>query len=276
MQDKLEKILVKLAEIGLYPALGVEIEFYVIGEGYDDQVQELLTKIAEVTGLEIQQEKGFKQFEIASEVYNNIFNLIAFVQEIKETILKIGNNYPRTEVSFNPKPYLDDYGSGMHFHMSLLDGKGFNIFNVYDTLHENTDLLKVIGGILKTLNKSLYIITGDDDGEFARLRSSKMSPTKVSWGKNNRTTAIRIPDSSPFNRNRRIEFRVPSAQADPSKVVLFLLTAAFYGIKLGIVPQNCTYGDANEEDLEKIHSNSHDAKNSFCFWEIFELICKNT
>jgi glutamine synthetase len=278
VQEKINQILNKFHENSLCPAFGVEIEFYIIGKGCEEDIHKIISQISNITGLEIQKEKGYRQYEIASVIYYNLYDLINFVEIFKEKIVNMNSLNRQLEITFRPKPYKDDYGSGMHLHISLIDSYGINLFNNCNEILGNEILMHSIGGILELLNQSLYMLTGDDESEFERLNICCMSPTNISWGKNNRTTAIRIPDSSPFNRNRRIEFRVPSAQSEILSVVLFLLTSTLYGIKHSAKPSSCIYGNADSDiyNLEKIHSNLKDAKNGFHFWEIFEEICRST
>ena len=60
---------------------------------------------------------------------------------------------------------------------------------------------------------------GNDHNEYQRIEPRFMAPVNLSWGGNNRTTAIRIPGTNKLNR--RIEFRVPSANCNPGKVIIF-------------------------------------------------------
>ncbi len=277
MQDKVSKILKKFHENSLYPGLGVEIEFYILGKGSEEDVNNILAQVSNTTKLEVQQEKGYRQYEIASDVYYDVYDLINFVKNFQRNIREINDLNDQLEITFNPKPYKDDYGSGMHIHMSLLDPYGINLFNSLNEMSQNTMLMNAIGGILMLLNQSLYMLTGDDESEFERFNVCYMSPTNISWGKNNRTTAVRIPDSHPCSRNRRIEFRVPSAQSEILSVVLFVLTSTFYGIKHSVKPLNCIYGNAHNDmyALQPIHKNLKDTKDDFYFWKIFEEICSN-
>jgi glutamine synthetase len=271
VQCKIEKILKKLAKLGLRPLLGVEIEFYIIGS----ITKKILDKIASEINLPIENEKGHCQYEIASQIFTNPLLLIDFVNITKENLIKTATKY-NLDISFDPKPYNFSHGSGIHIHLSLIDKNNENIFNRCDTVDLNSLLLNSIGGVLKLLNSSLYMIISDNDNEFNRLHLSDMAPSTVSWGKNNRTTAVRIPDSHPFNRNRRIEFRVPSAQSDITNCVIFLLTSVIYGIEENVQPNSCIYGNAKDShyNLEPLHKNASDMKKNFTFWKVFHKVCK--
>jgi glutamine synthetase len=271
MQEKksaLEKILFLLEKENLEPFLGGEIEFYLL-QVEEKEAQELLQAIEEKTGLKVEKEKGFHQYEIITSMKKS-FEIIEEISRIQKILL----SFPK--ISLKPKPYLEDYGSALHLHLSLWQ-KGENLFNREKNLEDNFLLMKSIGGILSILNPSLYLITGSDPEEFLRFEKPLLSPSHLSWGKNNRTTAIRIPDSLPANRNRRIEFRLASAQTDPELLILLLLTGILYGIKKEMVKiPICLYGNSQDPqyNLEKLF-NLEKAKNAFSFWEIFEELCKN-
>lgn len=271
MRGYIEKILTKFTKIGLTPLLGAELEFYIIGS----VSEELLKNMTYQIGLPIEKEKGVGQYEIASQVFSDPFLLIDFIERTREKLLTIAKNN-NIKISFDPKPYKFDYGSGMHIHLSLIDKTNVNIFNHYDTIDGNLTILNSIGGILKLLNQSLHMIITEEENEFDRLHLSEMSPSTVSWGKNNRTTAVRIPDSHPYNRNRRIEFRVPSARSNIASSILFLLTSVIYGVEEKIQPGICIYGNAKDShySLIPLHKNVNDMKKDFHFWEIFQAICK--
>lgn len=271
MEDHIKKILTKFTGLGLTPLLGVELEFYIIG----NVSEELLKTITSETGLAIEAERGNGQYEVASHTFIDPFLLIDFIEKTKVKLLTIAKSY-KVKISFDPKPYKFDHGSAIHIHLSLLDKNNVNIFNLYDTVDSNLAILNSIGGILTLLNQSLYMIITQEENEFHRLHLSEMSPSTVSWGKNNRTTAVRIPDSHPCNRNRRIEFRVPSAKSDIASCILFLLTSVVYGIKEKIQPGVCIYGNAKDShyNLKSLHKNANDMKQDFRFWEIFQAICR--
>ena len=270
ISDDLSSVLNELSNLGLKPLLGVELEFYILGAVSD----QLLKAITAETGIEVQKEKGINQYEIATDTFDSVLSLINYVNLIKEKIISIGVSYGVT-ISFRPKPFPNDYGSGMHIHMSFIDKDKNNIFNA-GAIDENRYLLHNIGGILHLLNMSLAMIIDHSKEEFDRLHNSQLTPSTVSWGKNNRTTAIRIPDSHPSNRNRRIEFRVPSASSDLSNCIIFLLTSAIYGIKKMLLPGDCIYGNANDTtyNLVSLHKNVDDMKIAFRFWDIFNDLFK--
>jgi glutamine synthetase len=268
--DKIILFITKLEEYKLQVVCGAEIEFYLLNIPEKVRADQLIIEIEKSLNKKIEKEKGLLQYELITEP-QNILQLLEELHLLKTKLL----SFP--EVSLKPKPFLNDYGSALHLHISLWRD-GVNLFNQGDTIEENQLLVESLAGILEILNPSLYLITGDDPEEFLRLNNPLLSPSHLSWGKNNRTATIRIPDSPPHNRNRRIEFRLASAQTNPNLVVLFLLTGILYGIKKEIINlQPCLYGLSQDPqyNLEKLF-NLEEAKKAFSFWEIFKELCKDT
>ncbi len=78
---------------------------------------------------------------------------------------------------------------------------------------------------------------------YARFVAGSNAPLTVSWGANNRTTAIRLPDSA--HDNKRIEHRVAGADADPEHVIAAILKGLYSGLKNRVDPGPQIYGDAS-------------------------------
>jgi glutamine synthetase len=274
--DQIDLLLTVLRQrYSFFPVFAAEIEFYLTNTNNDLEV--ILSTIESITGLKVQSEKGYQQYEIATDIYDNPFKFIKTINSLRTDIATIAKNYG-VIANFEPKPYLNDYGSAMHFHMHLNNTHKYNIFNTNE-ITKNKFLLHTIGGILELLNKSLYMITGDDENEFKRFSSGFMAPINISWGKNNRTTVIRIPETNPLMKSRRIEFRAPSAQVCVSSVILFLTAATFYGLYNNVIPINCIYGNAHDDiyNLTGLCANLDEAKHCFSFHEIIcDLIKKCT
>ena len=134
--------------------------------------------------------------------------------------------------TFMAKPYGDTAGSGLHMHMSIVDENGQNVFD--DGSDEGSDVLRhAVGGILANLTE-LTLIFAPHRNSFRRLTPRAHAPTEVAWAYENRTTAVRIPNSS--NQNRRIEHRVAGSDANPYLVAAAVLGSALWGMERKIEP----------------------------------------
>jgi glutamine synthetase len=108
-----------------------------------------------------------------------------------------------------------------------------------------SDALKFsIGGLLATMRDTMAAFAPSAESQ-ARFTPGSMAPTTISWGANNRTVAIRLPDSA--HDNKRIEHRVASADADPGQVIAAILAGVHYGLKNRCDPGKQIHGDASLE-----------------------------
>ncbi|MFQ3306920.1 MAG: glutamine synthetase [Candidatus Midichloriaceae bacterium] len=258
---KIERSLLELKnEFGIKVKIGVEIEFYIrsinksvsIGDDVDLFIESL-----KGMGTDISEEKGLFQFEVQIAPTTSIMRLIKNIERTKDQIVNLGKNLD-LKVIYSPKPFDNTYGSSMHFHISIYDKKNYNIFG-HESITTNIYLNSVIASILENLNPCLHLLCGNNPEEYSRFAPNFMSPVNVSWGMNNRTTAIRIPDSNVLNR--RIEFRIPSASCDPKIIILFLLKTIQKGMHNKKIAQNLIYGIASDTqyDLVSLYQSAAEA-----------------
>lgn len=161
--------------------------------------------------------------------------------------------------SFMAKPYGEESGSGLHVHFSILDESGANVFN--NGTFEGSDVLQhAIGGLLAAMPECMLIFAPHLNS-YRRLRSGSHAPVNVAWGYENRTTALRVPDSP--NVARRIEHRVAGADANPYLVLSAILGAAFNGIENKLEAGEPLPGNAYESDCPRLPTTWSDAIATF-------------
>ena len=266
--DKLIDILNK--KFLIIPKFGVEIEFYLRDKNKElatiEKIKQFEAKLKE-KHLILEEEKGLNQFEIQTSYTSNIKQLLNKIHAIKSYLISIAEALS-LKVLFNPKPFKNDYGSSMHFHLSLHDKNDHNIFSK-GTINNNKPLNDVVSGVLSMLNQSLYFLCGDNLEEYKRFSPNFMSPVNISWGGNNRTTVIRIPES--HIDNRRIEFRLPSASCNAQRTIFFLLFASMYGMEFTSNTIDRIYGNAHDDQyhLTWLHNNPNDAKKHYMLDKIY-------
>jgi glutamine synthetase len=122
------------------------------------------------------------------------------------------------------KPHANLPGCSGHLHMSICDLNGNNQFsNTKDGVVGNI-MTHFLAGILKGL-PSIMAILAPTINSYKRLVENFWAPVNVSYGFENRTTAIRIiapPTCDP--KATRIEIRVPGADVNPHLVMAVTLT----------------------------------------------------
>ncbi|MFH1623511.1 MAG: glutamine synthetase family protein [Candidatus Aenigmatarchaeota archaeon] len=136
--------------------------------------------------------------------------------------------------TFMPKPVVGINGSGTHYHFSLVDKDGNNLF--YGDKQGNMSELSLhfIGGILEHF-KGLTLGVAPTENSRKRLLAGYEAPINRAWGHKNRSALVRIPSYSTESA-ARIEFREPDNTGNPYKTLAFILAAGLDGIERGIDP----------------------------------------
>jgi glutamine synthetase len=262
--DRAKKLIFFLSEVlqkefGFRLQVGIELEFFLKGSFS-------LESFSQYCNMEVIPERGNGQYEVNLEYSSDIELMIRRFYKAKK-LLESAAILSNVELDFSPKPFLNDYGSGAHYNLSLIDNNDKNIFSLSNSEHI---LNSIISSILELTNDSIYLMTGNSEIEFLRFVPGFMAPVNISWGGNNRTTLIRIPDSK--LNERRIEFRLPSSRMKLEYVLLFLLVAVIEGLRDIKEPPPKIYGNANDKqyNLEVIHQNITQAKKYFRFDKIID------
>ncbi|MEK3937452.1 hypothetical protein MKY41_19375 [Sporosarcina sp. FSL W7-1349] len=140
-------------------------------------------------------------------------------------------------VSFMPKPYSDVWGSGAHFNMGLVSStdSNENIFRNKDKSWTK-EAYAYTAGILRHA-PALAAITNPVVNSYKRLvprlvdGSPSWAPIKISYGHNNRTCMIRLPENRPAVENRSVD-----TAANTYLAGAFMLAAGLKGIREGLDP----------------------------------------
>lgn len=159
--------------------------------------------------------------------YDTALNMGDKMMWFKYIVKNVAKRYGKT-VTFMPKPIYGDNGSGMHIHMSLWkDGKNLFAGNKYAGLSEMA--LHYIGGVLKHA-PALCGIINPTTNSYKRLVPGFEAPTKLAYSFKNRSAAMRIPNSGPNPKAKRIEFRTPDPAANIYLAEAAILMAGLDGI----------------------------------------------
>lgn len=146
---------------------------------------------------------------------------------------------------FMAKPIEDYAGSGMHFHVSLLDEKGANVFAETPGEGWKPELLHALGGLRETMAESMLVFAPHLNS-WRRFANQSYAPVSTNWGVNNRSVALRVPAGD--LRARRIEHRPSGVDANPYLVATTVLAGILHGFdnKLDPGPETTGNGYADE------------------------------
>ena len=145
--------------------------------------------------------------------------------------------------SFMAKPFVDQAGSGMHIHASVLDRQGSNILAC--TPDAPGDALRHAIAGLQSASADCMLIFAPHANSYRRFVLNAFVPLNDCWGFNNRTVAMRIPHSDAANT--RIEHRISGADANPYMVTAAVLAGILHGLESRRDPGPPIVGNAYEQ-----------------------------
>ncbi len=160
-------------------------------------------------------------------IYKNGVKEIAFLNDIS--------------ASFMAKPSEKDIGSSCHVHQSLVDDDGKSVFVDGDG-NETDAFMHFIGGMRNHI-RELALFVAPAINSYKRYAAESWAPTSVSWGRDNRTCGFRVVG---HGQSRRVECRIPGADANPYLAMAALLAAGLDGIEKGTDPGPELKGNAYE------------------------------
>jgi glutamine synthetase len=145
----------------------------------------------------------------------------------KRTVRQTAINH-HLHATFMAKPMQDQPGSAMHIHVSIKDkATGKSIF--VDEQGEDTDkFLHAVSGMQRHLVGAMALMAPYVNS-YRRFSGGDDSPTNLAWGMDNRTVGLRVPLGNPANR--RIENRIPGADANPYLAIAATLAATWLGLR---------------------------------------------
>ncbi len=81
---------------------------------------------------------------------------------------------------------------------------------------------------------------------YSRLHEQDHIARYANWGSNNRSCAVRIPYTQAWE-DKRIEWRLPCADANAIQVIAIMVHAIMCGMKHKMTPRTQTYGLSDKE-----------------------------
>jgi glutamine synthetase type III len=171
--------------------------------------------------------------------------------------------------TFMPKPFANLTGNGCHVHMSVWDGdrKVNRFHDPGEELGLSSEAYHFLGGLMHHA-ESLAAITNPTVNSYKRINAPRTvsgatwSPNTVTFGGNNRTHMVRVPDEG------RFELRLPDGAANPYLMLAAILAAGLHGIDEKMDPGKRLDIDMYAEghkvsDAKRLPLNLMDALRSF-------------
>ena len=274
----LSSVIKKFSQLGLKPVIAPEMEFYLIDKyllrnghpqrplipGTEKRYQEVqLLDLIEMDDFEdffalveksahslgIPAETAIKecapgQFEINLLHHDNALLMADQAFLLKRLIKNCARNF-NMNASFMAKTFPNQAGNGMHVHLSLIDNDGNNVFVTGKNKQPQGVFAHAIAGLLKASPDFLSFYAPHSNSYRRIEHNGNHAPTTLSWGNENRTALIRLPEAS-LSANR-IEFRAAGADTNPYLVFASILSSVLEGINNKYALDKETTGNAHEQ-----------------------------
>ncbi|MFA5538035.1 MAG: glutamine synthetase family protein [Gemmobacter sp.] len=203
---------------------------------------------AEAQGFEIDgilQEGGAGQLEINLQHGDPVVladEIFYFKRLIREAALRHD-----CFATFMAKPIEGEPGSAMHIHHSVVDmATGQNIFSAPDG-SETPAFMHFIAGLQNHLPAAIALLAPYVNS-YRRYVPDFAAPINLEWGRDNRTTGLRVPISD--TRSRRVENRLAGMDCNPYLGFAASLACGYLGLKEARMPRAEFLGDAYMGDDE--------------------------
>ena len=254
----LKNVIKKFKDLGLKPTIAPELEFFLVRReseantpltppigksgraemapqayGIDavnefDPLFEDIYDYCDAQNLDVDtlsHEAGAAQMEINFN-HGDVLDLADQTFLFKRTVRQAALDHD-VHATFMAKPMQSQPGSAMHIHVSVQDEQtGKNIFSSDDG-EPSEKFYHAIGGMQKYLSAAMPLMAPYVNS-YRRLLAGDDSPTNLAWGVDNRTVGLRVPRSNP--NNRRIENRLPGADANPYLAIAATLASIYLGL----------------------------------------------
>lgn len=275
-RSQLKAVIARYAERGLAPVVATELEFFVFAPNPDPG-----KPFQPPSGIDGRREEGHSAFSVSSnnglrpffsEVYKCMaalglprdtfmhemgvsqfeINLLhgdpllladqtfLFKHLLKEVALKHG-----LIVVCMAKPLAQTASSSMHIHQSVVDAvTGQNVFS--DEEGGPTAVFRQFIAGQQACMADFTALFAPNVNSYQRLCHPFASPNNACWSHDNRAAGLRIPASAPVAR--RVENRLPGADANPYLAIAASLAAGLYGIDRQLEPTPPIQGDIQVPD----------------------------
>jgi glutamine synthetase len=135
--------------------------------------------------------------------------------------------------SFMPRPISDYEGNSQHYHVSLWDDEGNRFVDESDDRGISELAYQFIAGVLEHA-RGLTPLCASTVNSYKRLQPGLWAPIDISYGFDNKTCPIRVPQNR--GTGTRVEVRIPDSYANPYLALAGILAAGLDGIENDFSP----------------------------------------
>lgn len=228
----------------LRPSTTEPIDYQIQGTEADEEVLHAIRTGIDGAGIPVESSKGETgpgQYEIAlryADAMRSADRHVAFKHGVKAIVPRFGRS-----VSFMAKYATGASGSSGHVHTSLYNlDRTKNVF-WDDTRGEGSLTYRRFLAGLCDLSTELFLFVAPTVNSYKRFCAGSFAPTRLAWGRDNRTTAFRVVGHAD---SFRIENRFPGSDMNPYLAYAAILAAGLHGIEHELEPPAEFRGNAYE------------------------------
>lgn len=147
----------------------------------------------------------------------------------------------RVSVTYMAKYDAKSAGSSFHLHSSLWDRFGRrNLLWDPKALGPSRTFRHALAGQM-ALARDFSLFFAPTVNSYKRYQAATFAPTRIAWGRDNRTCGFRIVGEGP---SFRVENRIPGADANPYLAFAATIAAVLHGIERKLSPPSEFHGNA--------------------------------
>jgi glutamine synthetase len=287
-REILKKQINRLAEKGLVPYVGTELEFIVFENTYRDawskgyvgltpasdynidyallastRMEPMLRDIRvsmDNAGMYCEGVKGecnLGQQEIAfryEDALTTCDNHSIYKNGAKEIADKHGKS-----LTFMAK-FNEREGNSCHIHISFRGADGSAVFSDPDDELGMSQMFRhFLAGLLKTM-RELTLFFAPNINSYKRYVEGSFAPTAVAWGLDNRTCSLRVVG---HGLGMRVENRVPGGDVNQYLATAALIAGGLYGIEHELELEPALMGNAYGSDAPRVPATLREAAELF-------------
>ncbi|MHB9352449.1 glutamine synthetase family protein [Pseudomonas amygdali] len=286
-RSQLKAVIARYAARGLAPVVATELEFFVFAPN-----PEPLYPFVPPRGLDGRREQGHSAFSISSNnglrpFFAEVYACMAALGLPRDTVMhEMGVSqfeinllhgdpllladqtflfkHLLKEVALNhglivvcmAKPLAHTAGSSMHLHQSVVaTDSGVNVFSGADG--QPTDTFRHFIAGQQACMADFTALFAPNVNSYQRLCQPYASPNNACWSYDNRAAGLRIPSSAAAAR--RVENRLPGADANPYLAIAASLAAGLHGIEQKLEPTPPMQGAIEVPEELSLPCTLHDA-----------------
>ncbi|CAN5154833.1 glutamine synthetase family protein [soil metagenome] len=289
----LKRQIARLAERGLTPYVGTELEFIVFDDSYRDAWKKKYEGLTPASDYNIDYAlmASTRMEPLLRDIRNSMDGAGMYCEGVKGEC-----NLGQQEIAFRytdalatcdnhsiykngAKEIADAHGKSLtfmakfneregnscHIHLSVVGEDGEPVMADKNRPHGFSKLMEHwIAGQLATL-RELTLFFAPNINSYKRYVEGSFAPTAVAWGLDNRTCALRVVG---HGRSLRVENRVPGGDVNQYLAVAALIAGGLYGIEHELELEPIFEGNAYTSDAPRVPSSLREATELFAGSEI--------